>query len=469
MAGANNVPIRVFGSSKAYAEADDRLSGRIESIVRDRILPGREAPYYQVNVKVRRDSYDQPKYLIAYLLRSDIYTAEVVRIDLDSHLEPTTVTYDYDDTGDDEEEDEPPDVGQFDEEGLPIVTEIGWGWKEKDLDAYAVDFVVATPCKDIKTAVDAVDAIYDIAREAGLRTVKLIGEQATVAAYKKHLAGGLRGFVNIGHGNPNSIILVDGTLSHSWFAGVVGRPVAPAVVYFNSCRVFNDPLKASVLAAGARTFVGGIVKLLIGPSERVCECFWRTQLTSTVGMGPTSKTCEKEHYPNEGAHGIAGDIGPFDTAKMRLAHAMWVHGAGLHVENPERLSLERRQGFFARLRGKPFTSTWAHLGIPTPVIVDGKRLHAGSALLRFRTGPGACIGAVHIWDAEHPRIAAHGGLDLTSGPGFRLSRFEIPMCPPVKYGINVSVLLKFADEANLPPNKLLVDISAAGVDFVLPT
>jgi hypothetical protein len=470
MSDYEQVPIRVFGSPKTYAEDDAKLAPHVESIIRDRVLRGREAPYYEVKVKVKRDSYSQPKYLIAYLLRSDVYMAEVVRIDVDSSLAVEAVTLDYDDTVEEEEDEEPepPDEQRFDDEGFPIIEEEELSSDSSVYDAFAVDFVVSTPCDGIASAVKAVNEIYNQARAVGLRTVKLLGTQATVTAYKRYLTSGVRGFVNIGHGSPNLIVLDDGSLSYRWFNSLVGRPLAPAVVYFNSCQVFNNPLKASVLKAGARSFIGGIVNLLIGPSEEVCKCFWNSQFTSTSTMKTALTDCEKSKYPREGAHDIAGDTRRFDVERMRLAQAMWSHGVDVQVQDPERLSSDRRYGFFARLRGKPFTSTWVHFAIPTPVIVDGKRLHAGSVLIRYRTGPGASIGAVHVWDAERRRIAAHNGLSLASGGRFRLSRFGVPMRPPVYYGIGVSILLKFGDGANLPANKLLVDLSAAGCDFALP-
>lgn len=472
MATMKIIPIRMFASPKSYAEDDVRLAPQIESIIRDRVLSGREAPYYEVKVKVRRDAYAQPQYLVAYLLRRDVYTAEVVRVDIDSTLDVKAVTFDYDDStesDDDEEEPQPPDIQVFDDDGFPIVDEGGEPAGDiPQADSYAVDFVVSTPCDDIATAVSAVNDIDSAARAVGLSTVKLIGSQASVANYKRYLTSGVRGFVNIGHGNPNLIVLDDGTLPYSWFNSLTGRPLSPAVVYFNSCQVFNDPLKTSLLSAGARTYCGGITNLLIGPSEDVCKCFWDSQFTSMTGMGAALTSCEKAKYPSEGAHGIGGDTRRFDIERMKLVQAMWTHGTGVQIENPERLSFDRRYGFFARLRGNPFNSTWVHFAIPTPAVVDGKRLHASAVYLRYRTGPGASIGAVHVWDAERRRIAAYDGLTLTSGSGFRTSGFIVPMRPPVYYGIGMSVLLKFGDDANLPSNRLIVDLSTAGCYFAVP-
>jgi hypothetical protein len=230
--------------------------------------------------------------------------------------------------------------------------------------------------------------------------------------------------------------------------------------------VHNDPLKSAVMKAGARTFIGGIVNLLIGPSEEVCKCFWGKALKTATPMSDVLHTCEKEKYPNEGAHGIIGDTGPFMVVPLKLAHAMWVHGHNMQIEYPERLYLQKRMGLYIQVEGKPFTSNWLHFAIPTPVIVDGKRLRVGSVMIRFRTGPGASVHAVHIYDGEK-KIAAHDGLNLSPQKGFVWPRFDVPTHPDIKWGLGISIGVKFGDSANLPPNKLLVQVSAAGCDFMV--
>jgi hypothetical protein len=65
------------------------------------------------------------------------------------------------------------------------------------------------------------------------------------------------------------------------------------------------------MAAGARTFIGGIINLLIGASEEVFKCFWKTVLTSSRPMGLALRGCEKANYPVANAHGISGDMGKF--------------------------------------------------------------------------------------------------------------------------------------------------------------
>ena len=153
--------------------------------------------------------------------------------------------------------------------------------------------------------------IHQKATDAGLNSKKLLGAAANRSNYKAYLTSGIKGFVNIGHGFTGGIILDDGTLTATWFNGLAGRPVQPAVVYFNSCQVFNPPLQPAVMQAGARTYVGGIVNLGIGTSEEVCKCFWQRSLTLLKGMKINLTQCEKEKYPTQGAHGFSGDAGLF--------------------------------------------------------------------------------------------------------------------------------------------------------------
>jgi len=123
---------------------------------------------------------------------------------------------------------------------------------------------------------------------------------------------GLKGFVNVGHGNTNLIVLEDGPLYANWFKTLMGKQLCPAVVYFNSCKVFNNPLQPAIMQAGARVFIGGIINLSIGPSEKVCKCFWNSVLAKNGLMGTSLKDCEKNNYHTIGAHGISGHLGAFN-------------------------------------------------------------------------------------------------------------------------------------------------------------
>jgi hypothetical protein len=181
---------------------------------------------------------------------------------------------------------------------------------EEGKDYGEFDFVVGSPVPDIPTAKKAVEFLFDLFTKAGFKCLKLLGSDASVANYRKYLTSGLKGFVNVGHGCTEFIELSDGPLDYTWMESLSSSPLKPAVVYFNSCQVFNKPLEPSIMKAGARTFIGGIINLRIGSSEEVCKCFWSSILKSQIKMDEALKLCEKG-YPDPGAHGIDGDKGPF--------------------------------------------------------------------------------------------------------------------------------------------------------------
>jgi hypothetical protein len=296
----DDVQIKVFPSPVEFRAFDTQEEDSIAQVIRSEVLPREKADYYSVKVDVHRKADGKPEYLVAYMLRKDTYTADVVRVDVDEGYGIRGFQDDYR-----EAEGEPEAGAEGEEEEPPTdvraVAEEAYG---------AVEFVAATPCPEIPTALAAVEQIHEWAQEAGLNSVLLLGEEASVANYKKYLSSGLRGFVNVGHGNTNEIVLADGRLGYSWFNSL-GRRLCPAVVYFNSCQVFNNPLQPAVMKAAARTFIGGIVNLGIGTFEEVCNCFWENVLLRNASMSILTK-CEKDNYPTTGAHGISGDLGSFN-------------------------------------------------------------------------------------------------------------------------------------------------------------
>lgn len=297
MASYEHVEVRVFGSRKETASYDRQGEPEIAATIREDVLPTLRDEYRSVKVKVMRKADRSPDHLVAYMLRKDTYTADVVRIDVDENYQLKNVIENYDDSS--EPEDEDPE------------SEDSYGEEEE----YAVDFVAATCETGIPTAVSAVNTLHQLATNAGLNSKKLLGAAANRANYKHYLTSGVKGFVNIGHGYTGGIVLDDGTLTANWFNGLTGDPVAPAVAYFNSCQVHNPPLQTAVMASGARTYIGGIVNLGIGTSEEVCKCFWDRSLKLLRGMGTNLTQCERDKYPTTGAHGISGDKGIFWQAK----------------------------------------------------------------------------------------------------------------------------------------------------------
>jgi hypothetical protein len=99
-----------------------------------------------------------------------------------------------------------------------------------------------------------------------------------------------------------------------------------------------------------------------------------------------------------------------------------------------------------------------HFVIPTPVIIDGTRLQAESAMLRFSTGTTAKITNFHVFDGE-TRIAEYNGLSLSGNLQF--VRQTVPNHHKVLWGTAISVGVQFSGTG---PNDY-VQFIGAGIDF----
>lgn len=183
----------------------------------------------------------------------------------------------------------------------------------------SVDVVFATPEDGIPTAVTGVEEACNSAEAAGYTCRTLIGDEATVKAYKAYLlhCPKLKALGNIGHGNTGGILLHDGTLNHGWFTSLANNKLKGEVLYFNSCKVHNNPLDGAIMSAGTRTYVGGNVNLSIGSSEEVFKCFWDDVLRDGKTMKPALENCEDIKYHTDGAHGFSGYQGKFKPLIIR--------------------------------------------------------------------------------------------------------------------------------------------------------
>jgi hypothetical protein len=142
---------------------------------------------------------------------------------------------------------------------------------------------------------------------------------------------------------------------------------------------------------------------------------------------------------------------------MALKHAAWIHGTSVQLETPSWSAL--RQGFYTTVRpSNGPTSEWVHFAIPTPVIINGVRSKAQSAMIRFTTGPQASIGAVHVYDGEK-NIYEHNGVNYKGNLQF--IREVIPGEPEVLWGTGISILINF----NGKGNDAWIALISAGIDF----
>jgi hypothetical protein len=82
---------------------------------------------------------------------------------------------------------------------------------------------------------------------------------------------------------------------------------------------------------------------------------------------------------------------PITIGKEKIMgfHASWVHGNALTVENPENLNRVGHFGWGADMQVKPGKSSWFHIALPTPVILNDARSNLMRVFLMFESEEGS--------------------------------------------------------------------------------
>ena len=144
-----------------------------------------------------------------------------------------------------------------------------------------------------------------------------------------------------------------------------------------------------------------------------------------------------------------------------IEQASWVHGTDLQIEVDSAVESMRRYGFFTRVVGKPNTTNWYHLPVPTPVITKDNRLSIARAMLRFVTGgSSAVVRDVHIYDGSS-RIAAHQAVNLSGSQPFAV--FGVAHKPDVFWGNGISIGVTTGSGT---ATERRIDVISGGIDYM---
>ena len=153
-----------------------------------------------------------------------------------------------------------------------------------------------------------------------------------------------------------------------------------------------------------------------------------------------------------------------------LKQASWTHGNSVTVETPSNLSFVRPRGWGTELGFVPGKSSWCHIPIPTPVIMDGRRSKVQKLFLFFSAKAGqGHINNIHVWDGPFA-IQRFDGLSLKGEHGSGIDSINtITLQKPhdVLYGISISFSFQAAIgiDSSIPPP--LLTVTTAGADFFL--
>lgn len=127
-----------------------------------------------------------------------------------------------------------------------------------------------------------------------------------------------------------------------------------------------------------------------------------------------------------------------------VSHTMWIHGHSMHVEDNDAIAALWHSGFCIYVEGKPGSLNWLHAAVPTPTMVNGRRMRIIAILLICRTmSPDAIVRDIHVYDGDS-KIGDINDVNLSGDIG--LVRFAIPDQPEVQNAIGVSLGLGFGVE-----------------------
>ena len=140
---------------------------------------------------------------------------------------------------------------------------------------------------------------------------------------------------------------------------------------------------------------------------------------------------------------------------------LWMHGANMQVEYPNRLTSVRATGPFVRIEGARGQNTWLHFPLPTPAVIDGTRMRIDAALVSFRVREHASVHEIIVYDGDR-RIAESMGLDLRGE--YPEHRLEIPGRPEIVRGINIVLGVRF-DSAAPDVRSMQIEVIGVGLEY----
>ena len=140
---------------------------------------------------------------------------------------------------------------------------------------------------------------------------------------------------------------------------------------------------------------------------------------------------------------------------------LWMHGANMQVEYPNRITSSRATGPFVRIEGMRGQNTWLHFPLPTPAVIDGARMRIDGALVSFRTRDHATVYEVIVYDGDQ-RVAEHMDLDLRGEhPEHRV---EVQGSPEINRGINIVLGVAF-DSTAPDVRSMQIEIIGVGLEY----
>jgi hypothetical protein len=330
-----------------------------------------------------------------------------------------------------------PRCGNADPAGLSEFTTTGRKWATNNLRYGFQNFTPDVPDNDVARAIEQAFAMW--AAYTPLRFTR-VAMSAGPEIVIRFVAGDHQdGFPFDGPG---------GVLAHAFYPSVPPAPVTPIMgdAHFDE----DETWTVAVPPAAGATDLVTVAAHEFGHSLGLGHSNVSGALMAPFYGGPM-RTLHSDDVA-----GIQSLYGSFS-----IGHAMWAHGTSVQIELDANVESFRRYGFYTRIIGKPNTTNWYHVPIPTAVIVSGKRLSFARAMLRFVTGgTSAAVRDVHVYDGSS-RLVTHQAVNLSGSQPFAV--FGVPHKPPVFWGAGISIGVQTGGGT---ASQRRIDLISAGVDFL---
>lgn len=144
----------------------------------------------------------------------------------------------------------------------------------------SIEFIAICP-NDDDLELKITKEVAEAARAKHLKTIELLVEDATTAAYTNYMkCPKLRGNFYDGDADPEVITTYDGVLSaHDITNNLQGSFHHSVTNIWLACQAFNDPMKSTMIdTAQSRKYAAGINDLLVGPSDEAAACAMKAAL-----------------------------------------------------------------------------------------------------------------------------------------------------------------------------------------------
>jgi hypothetical protein len=156
---------------------------------------------------------------------------------------------------------------------------------------------------------------------------------------------------------------------------------------------------------------------------------------------------------------------------MTAVTAMWVHGNSIVTEYPENILALEYRGWGPEFRLKGGTTSWFHLAIPTPLILENHRTQLVRIFLCFNTPErDGYISEVHVYDGAE-RVQVFENLFLAGDRRASLideqNTFALPRPRLLYRGLGLSFLYQASLSTGEPGTPSYLSLAAAGGDFIV--